>query len=201
MSGAGTGTQASGSGVAAAANALVSLAEQKEWLGIDSTETSMDDFLQRAINDWSDRVESDCNRIIISTEIEDEVHDGGKRAILPRNFPVTEIDSITIDGVALETDDYTLDRMGVKVRMKSGLPFAGGPGDILITYTGGYASIPGKLILAVKKVVALEYYLGPGRKALAKRSESTQGGSVTYERGPEDQEKIMRGVVRRYGRR
>lgn len=195
----GTGTAAGG--VAAASNALITLDEAKRWLNL--TGTGDDDFLQDAINDWSDTVERRLGRVLASADYDDEVHDGGKLAILPRNIPVTDIDSITIDDSELDSDEYALDKEGVSIRLKSGLPFDGGPGDILVTYTGGYATIPGDIKRAVKQLVALEYYLsGHGRKALAKRGESAPGGgNVTYERSTRDQENIMRVLERRYARR
>jgi len=187
--------------VEAADNAMVSLTEVKEWLNL--TGTNDDDFLQRQINDWSDTIETRLGRIIKSDDYEDEIHDGGKLAILPKNLPVTAIDSITIDDSELDSDEYELDKEGCKIRMKSGLPFEGGTGEILLSYTGGFASVPGDIKRAVRQLVALEYYLsGHGRKALAKRGESAPGGgNVTYERGPADQERVIDGLIRRYGRR
>jgi hypothetical protein len=185
--------------VEAAANAMVTLDEVKRFLAL--TGTDMDEFLQEAINDWSGAIEDRCNRRILSASYEDEIHDGGKIALIPRNIPVTAISGIEVDGTALTSDEYSIDREGASIRMKSGLAFAGGPGSILLSYTGGYESAPGDLRLAVKKLVGLEYYLGPGRKTLAKRGESTREGNVTYERGPGDQEKIIDGIVRRYGRK
>ncbi len=182
------------------ANAMVTLDEVKDWLG--RTGTGDDDFLQGAINDWSDTIESRCNRVIKSAIYADEIHDGGKIALIPRNIPVTSIASIEVDGAALEANEYTLDKESATIRMKSGHAFAGGPGSILLTYTGGYSAVPGDLKRAVKQLVALEFYLsGHGTKALAKRGEGTQGGNVTYERGPEDQEKIVARIAKRYGRR
>jgi hypothetical protein len=195
---AGTGTQIGG--VDPQANALITLDEIKRWLNLTGTDD--DDFFQEQINDWSDTIASRCNRKFVSQDYEDEVHDGEKVYILPRNLPVTDIDSITVDGGALGEDDYTLDKEGATVRLKSGENFGGGPGAVLVTYTGGYDPIPGDLRRAVRQLVALEYYLsGHGRKALAKRGESAQGGNVTYERSPQDQERIIEGLVRRYGRR
>ena len=189
-----------GGAVLPADNALITLAEIKEWLNLTGSDDN--DFLQRSINEWSDTIETRLGRTILSANYTDEVHDGGKRAVTLDNFPVTAISSIAVDGTALGTDDYTLKAKSGIIRMASGYNFAGGPGDILVSYTAGYTTAPGDLKRAVTQLVALEFYLsGHGRKALAKRSESTGDGSTTYERGPEDQEKIIRGIVRRYGRR
>jgi hypothetical protein len=195
---AGTGTQIGG--VSPEANALIDLDEAKDWLKLTGTDD--DDFLQRAINDWSDTIETRLNRKLFSATFEDERHDGSKRAIILKNTPVTEISSLTIDLCELSSLDYTFDSKSGIIRMWDGKPFMGGPGSVLVSYTGGFVVVPGDMKVKVNQIVALEYYLsGHGRKALAKRGESAQGGNVTYERSPQDQERIIEGLVRRYGRR
>jgi len=186
--------------VDAADNALVTIAEFKDWLKLSGSDD--DDFLQRAINDWSDTIEKRLGRVIKSAEHSDERHDGGKQAVLLKNIPVTDISSVSVDGAALGSSDYTVDQDSGILRLVSGKAFGGGPGSILVTYTGGYSTVPGDLKRCVKQIAALEYYLsGHGRKALAKRGESTGEGTATYERGPEDQEKIMKRLERLYARR
>ena len=186
--------------VEAADNALITVTEIKDWLKLSGSDD--DDFLQRAINDWSDTIEKRLGRVIISTEHTDERHDGGKIAVLLKNIPVTEISSVSVDGAALGLSDCTVDQDSGILRLVSGKAFNGGPGSILVAYTGGYETVPGDLVRCVKQIVALEYYLsGHGRKALAKRGESTGEGTATYERGPEDQEKIMMRLERLYARR
>jgi hypothetical protein len=184
----------------ATGNALIELDEIKRYLKL--TTNDEDDFLQEQINNWSDALETRFNRIIKSADYDDERHHGGKLAILLRNMPVTAIDSITVDGEAVDGDDYTFDMDSGIVRMVTGYPFSGGPGSVLVSYTAGYESVPGDLRHGITQIVALEYYLSArGQKALIKSGENIQGGGVTYNRGPNDQEKIMAGLVRRYSRR
>ncbi len=182
-------------------NALADLDEVKDWLNLDGT--GDDDFLQRSINRWSDTVESRLNRRLTARTFEDERHDGGRLAVLLRNPPVAEITSLTVDGGALASTDYVLDEESGVVRMAYAKRFGGGNGSVLVTYRGGCETVPGDINQAVIQLVALDYYLsGHGRKALAKRGESAPGGgNVTYERGPEDQRRIMRELERRYARR
>jgi len=195
------GTAIGGGGAALPAdNALVTLAEIKDWLKLSGTGDN--DFLVRAINDWSDTIEKRLGRVIKSAEHTDERHDGGKSAVLLKNMPVTAVSSLSVDGAALGSTDYTYDTDSGIVKLVSGNSFGGGPGSILVTYTGGYSTVPGDLVRAVKQLTALEYYLsGHGRKALAKRGESTGEGTATYERGPEDQERILQKIERKYARR
>ena len=187
--------------IEAAANALVELADVKRWLAL--TATDQDNFLQQAINDWSGAIESRLGRVIVSATHTDERHHGGKLAIILRHIPVASIAEITVDGTLIDADDYTFDPDSGIIRMASGHRFCGGPGSVLVTYVAGYETIPGDIVQALKQLVALEFYLSgaSGRKALAKRGESMAGGSVTYERGPRDQEEIMSRLERRHARR
>lgn len=183
-----------------AENALCDVDEVKDYLGL--TGTDADDFLQRSINDWSDTVESRLNRRLVAQTFEDEIHDGGKHSVILRNPPVISISSITVGLAALSELDYTYDSQSGIVRMLYSRMFPGDTGNVRVTYRGGCETVPGDIHRKVIQLVALDYYLsGHGRKALAKRGESTQGGNVTYERGPQDQERIIEGIVRRYGRR
>lgn len=188
--------------VTAAANALVTIAEMKRWLLLSTEDATRDDFLQEAINEWSDTVEKRLGRSIKLQEHENERHHGGKITVILRNIPVTAIASISVDGAALGPSDYTFDRSSGIVRMVSGKLFGGGPGSVLVTYTGGFETVPGDLKRAVKHLAAIEYNLsGHGRNAIAKSAESIGDGNVSYNRGPEEQERIMRKIERIYGRR
>ncbi|OPL13707.1 MAG: hypothetical protein AVO39_10235 [delta proteobacterium MLS_D] len=181
-------------------NALIELDEIKRYLKL--TTNDEDDFLQQAINDWSDALETRLNRVIKSADYEDERHHGGKLAILLKNMPVSAISSITVDDEELDSDDYTFDTDSGIVRMATGYPFDGGPGSVLVSYTAGYETAPGDIRRGIMQIVALEYYLSArGQKALIKSGENIQGGGVTYNRGPQDQERIMAGLERRYSRR
>ena len=191
-----------GSVTDAATNALVTIDEVKRWLKLDGS--GDDDFLQEAINQWSDTVEKRLQRIIKSAAYTDEQHDGGKKKVLLKNIPVTAISSISIDDTALSSEYYTYDEDSGIIRLKTGYAFDGGPGSIEVSYTGGFDedSIPGDLKRTVTQLVALEYYLsGRGRKALAKKGESNPQGNVTYERSPVDQELLMIKLERKYARR
>jgi hypothetical protein len=188
--------------VEAAANALITLAEIKRWLLLSGTDTTRDDFLQEAINEWSDTIETRLGRKLLSQEHAEERHHGGKVAILLKNIPVTDISEITVDGAALGSSDYTYDGASGIVRMVGGNVFGGGPGSVLVTYTGGFTTAPGDLKRAMKQITAIEYYLsGHGRRSIAKTAESAGDGSVSYNRGPEEQERIMRKLERTYSRR
>lgn len=187
--------------LAASANAMITKADVKEWLGLTTT-SPQDDFLQRAINNWSDKFETAIGRTILSTAHTDEVHDGGVRNVLPNNPPVTVLTSIKINDSLVTVTEYTINSSGSVIRKKDGKRWAGGFGSILLAYTGGYATVPGDIQQIFLQIIALEYYLGGagGRKALSKKGESFAGQNVTYERSPRDQAIIFNALVATYKR-
>lgn len=187
----------------AAANALVTKADAKEWLGL--TETTMDDFIQRSINNWSDKFEHSTGRSIISAEHVDEVHDGGVYYIMPNNPPITTLTYIHVNDSAIPTTEYTVNQSGSIIRRKNGKKWSGGAGSVELKYTGGYAAdaVPGDIQQVFLQIIALEFYLSgkSGRKALSKKGESFAGQSVTYQVSPQDQKKIFNEIVTAYKRR
>lgn len=138
---------------------IVSLEETKEFLNIPATTTTSDDELERFIAAasamWIRRIGQP------STATFTETHDGGRSTIILDHSPVQSVASVvesqgggvshTLSQVTLATSesfgpwDYTLDAStGVLTRRASGsaIPFASGSGNISVTYTSGYESVP-----------------------------------------------------------
>ena len=187
--------------LAAAANAMITKADAVEWLGL--TTDVMNDFIQRSINNWSDKFEQAIGRTIKSAAHTDEVHDGGVIFLMPDNPPVTTLTSIKINDSTVTVTEYTINSSGSVIRKKDGKKWTGGPGSIELTYTGGYAEVPGDIQQIFLQIIALEFYLSgkSGRKALMKKGESFAGQSVSYERSPADQKRIFNEIVIAYKRR
>lgn len=70
-----------------------------------------------------------------------EYYDGnGKNYLLLSKYPVTNISSIKVSGSTIDPNDYTWNRSGlVKLKSKT---FPKGVGNIEVTYTYGYATVP-----------------------------------------------------------
>jgi len=82
-----------------------------------------------------------------------EVYDGnGKNYLLLRNYPVTNISSIKINGSTIDPSDYVWHRSGL-VKLKSTV-FPEGVGNIEVTYTYGYQSIPPAIDDATARIAA-----------------------------------------------
>ena len=119
----------------ASANAMISTANIKDWLGL--TGTDMSDFLQFCINNWSDKFEHAIGRTIKSATFTDEVHDGGLYNIMPDNPPITTLTSVKINDSTVTVTEYTVNQSGSVIRRKDGKKWYGGVGSVELTYVGG----------------------------------------------------------------
>lgn len=183
-------------------SALIELSDIKSWLGLEGAKTARDTFLTSMCTAWSAKFERRIGRTISQATYTDEIHDGRRFVILPRNYPVQSITSLTIDGVALGSTYYYLNASGMIIRQKNGLRFGGGRGSIKLTYIGGYATVPEDIKQALIQIVALDYYLsGHGNSLLPKTAEALNDGErLTYNRSPKDQERMLQDIVTIYRR-
>jgi hypothetical protein len=109
-------------------------------------------------------VERYCKRTFALTTHTDEAHDGdGSRDIFVRNFPVTDLDKVTIAGDAGDVDisagDFETSAATGRLRLKSeascgyaGLPV--GLANVLVTYTAGFSPVPGDVIEGAAQLAA-----------------------------------------------
>lgn len=100
-----------------------------------------------------------------------------ENAIALRHWPCTAVAALTDDGSAVAADDRYIDpetNSFVKL-VGSGAFFSPGRQKVQITYTAGYASIPGDLTLAASLLVAAKVN-GGGHVGL--QGESASGYSV-----------------------
>jgi len=145
-------------------NLVVTLADAKLWLKIDSDTTEdalITSLIHSAVNDF----ESYCNRAVRSQTVEMKFNDFSETIELMRS-PVASITSITYkdsDGASqtLSSSVYELDSWALpnRVVLKWGQSYPAGT-DVKVTYTAGYsevASIPDG-IKTVIKVMIRDYY-------------------------------------------
>src|SRR4051812_21738727 len=109
------------------ANALVTLADALDELGLTSDAGVVDRRVTRYINAASQAIESYCTRKFYREILTAERYPaaGGPRLVLNRT-PVLTLTSITIDSTVFDATDYTLEDVnsGV-VYMRSKLPWQG----------------------------------------------------------------------------
>lgn len=143
-----------------AASDLVSLAEVKTWLGI--TTTSDDVLLTSLITQISSWADGYTNRTLYSTTYNLVVDGRGESRKVVPNWPITAINSLTIDGVAIPASSdgikpgYVFDVEQPKITL-IGYRFTRGLSNVVINYTAGYTTFPQNLVLAAKQLIANRY--------------------------------------------
>lgn len=129
--------------VTASANALATLADVKYEAGIKQDDTTRDDRIQTLINKISGRIEDWCGRAFKKATYEEEAYDGdGECELLLKQFPI-DVTALSIDGVEVDLEDS----LAVKVYEKEGYiwygpGFSKGRQNVLVSYSGGYETIP-----------------------------------------------------------
>jgi len=128
---------------------LVALNDVKSYLGISGSNSDTDDVIGDLIDSVSVLFETYCNKKIMSREYEDEIYDGnaGNR-LFTRQYPITSIDSIYDDtewnfgtDTLIPSGDYMIHPDMNNVYFKDNI-LDDGVGNIKITYTAGYESVP-----------------------------------------------------------
>jgi len=177
-----------------AANALTSVADVKESLGIDSGVTTHNNMIIRLINAASDAIENYCNKTFASTVYTDEKYEGtGTNLLTLREYPVTTLSSISYlvsdyaddNWETLDTAFYTVDLDNGRVYANSAFnwftpPSAGfveGRNNWRVTYTAGYSATPDDVAEAC---VDLVIYNFNKRKASGIKSEKLGEYSVEW---------------------
>src|SRR5881296_1220370 len=93
-------------------NALVGLADYKEWHPLGNTSTALDAVLKTLIDASSDDIQRFCRRIFRKGTITDEPHDGtGSRTLRLRRPPIWSVSAVKIDGAPLDPASYVVPRL------------------------------------------------------------------------------------------
>lgn len=115
-----------------------SLDDLKPWLNFSAADVQHDAMLEVRANAVTEEIERETGRIYVSRSVAETLDGPGHALLWLRGYPVTAIGSLTVDGVAVSSDDYVLDADGGCLKRKSG-NWAKGIGNVAITYTAGYA--------------------------------------------------------------
>lgn len=124
-----------------AATDIVTLAETKTHLNIDSSNTASDAELAGFISGATATVERYVGPVVYRTVT--EVFDGGRPDLLLTQHPVSSITSVTVSGTALTSDDYEFNGdTGVLTRVSGSarVAFTSGIQNVSVVYVAGVAS-------------------------------------------------------------
>jgi hypothetical protein len=138
------------------------------------------DLIQNLITNASAFIDNYCNRVLLSNDYT-ETHNGTGGDELPfRQFPVSAVASVSIDGqpVTLSTstsssgfvwDDWTL--------YLRGYCFPRGAQNVTISYTAGLMAVPPDVNQACIEIVALKY---KRRTSLEVSSKTLNGEVISF---------------------
>lgn len=137
---------------------LCALADVKAYLGITSSAT--DGVLTTLIGNVSAAIESYCNRTFASASYTETRNGQGGWRLFLANGPVTAVASVSVDGVSIPaapdalSSGYVVDQNTVYLR---GYCFNRGVQNVTVTYTAGFASVPGDVAQACIECVASHF--------------------------------------------
>jgi hypothetical protein len=139
---------------------LTNLDDVKAWLNLDNTKTADDAILSSLITAASGFIETWCTRSF-GVASHTDVRDGTAGVRMPFwHYPVSAVECVTIDGQGVPPGDavrapgyYFTPTM----LMLRGYQFRRGFGNVVVSYTAGFAVIPPDLARACLDLVAFQY--------------------------------------------
>ena len=145
---------------ALAANALTTVADVKESMGIASSDNTQDNLITRKINQASAMIERYCGRSFIAAIYTEYYDGGGGDELTLRNYPVNSVASLSYrntssnenDFTVYETTDYFID--SAAGRLKSIGSWWGNFDAWKVVYNAGYTTIPSDLAEACATLAA-----------------------------------------------
>jgi hypothetical protein len=167
--------------------ALTNLARVKRFLG--ETSSTHDTLLSEIIAGQSAAMASYMHRAIVEQTITGERHDGrGTDRLVLREFPVTSVAEVRLDGTAVAAATYELGSDSGLLYRRDGLEagcFDLGRRNWQVDYTAGYATVPEDLAEAATRQAGTVWLSAePGDNRLGTRGSVLDVGSVQYLTGP-----------------
>jgi uncharacterized phiE125 gp8 family phage protein len=159
--------------------ALAALSDLKEYLSRADTNTTDDALLTRLLISVSGAFESLTGRKFAVATYTDTRNGNGSNRIIPKHYPVQSITSLTVDGTAITQavgtgTGWVFAEDSVWLR---GYRLSEGYGNVVLTYTAGYPTIPAEVAQAVIELTAMKYR---ERAHVGNASQSNTVGSVSF---------------------
>jgi hypothetical protein len=165
---------------------LTILETLKDELGISQDSTESDARLNRLIAEASAAVTTYCRRVLAQEGVSEVFRlEYPSEYLMLRRIPVSEIDTVTVDDVAVDADEYEVDSpTGILYRLDS----SGyrchwySCKKIVVAYTGGYElldSLPYELERATL-ALCKQYWFTVNRDPLVKSEDIPGLGSFEY---------------------
>lgn len=156
---------------------LTTLVDVKAWMGI--TVTDQDAVLTRLISAASNYIQSWLNRDLLAADYTERFNGTGTASLMLTNYPVLSVTSVKINGLTIpagsdSADGYFFDSDGLYLR---GYRFERGVSNVLVSYRGGFETIPAELAQATIELVSLRH---KERDRIGIVSKGLAGETITY---------------------
>lgn len=153
---------------------LATLADVKSYLGL--TVNTDDGLLGRLVSAASSWIKSFLNRDIL-TDSYTEVLDGtGTYKIMVDQYPITAVSLLVVDGHAVSGSDFVF-RQSV-ISLTNGAKFPRGIGNVVVSYTAGYESVPADINQSCVELAAWRY---KEKDRIGHSSKTIQGEVVAFQ--------------------
>lgn len=159
-------------------NALCSVSDVKESLGIASSDTTKDNLIERKINQASQAISNYCERIFQATDYTDEEYNGSYIDQLVLNQrPINSVTVLQYRATSLNTDNWIdINSTYYQIDSTAGilkLIFAasGRWNRWRVTYNAGYSTIPSDLAEACNALACYYYQNKDGQVQIKRKSE------------------------------
>lgn len=129
---------------------LTTLAAVKAHGSISGTE--QDALISKLITEVSLGIDNYCNRPLMSAARTDVRNGHGGNTMLLRDFPVSSVSSVVIDGRTIPSSDWSLVDRSVVL---DGYTFTRGRMNVKIDYVAGYSTVPADIELSCIETILM----------------------------------------------
>ena len=140
--------------------------------------TADNDVLQRMISSMSSAVANYCNRNQLLTGTVTETRNGNSKAtMMTREYPVTAMTSVTINGAVMPASSYVFD--SDEIHLLNSV-FSNGIKNVILVYTAGH--VAGDMKASVFEHAVLEWVAVRFRERghIGEESKAAQGMTTSY---------------------
>jgi hypothetical protein len=202
---------------------LISLDDLKIMLDIPASDVSNDPQLQMLIEQNSEAIAMECNRVFAKEEVEElwqcvaiECCPDGASRIWLSHYPVDMSLPITVEspvGTLLDPSAYRIEKWSGKLTITAGVS-----SEVLVHYTGGYVlpdeapgplqQVAGLMVRSFRTEAAAASTSGSGVRMLAHKDsrviyfspKDMAGGGTTTSTGPSIQTSAVKNLLSKYTR-
>lgn len=132
---------------------FATVAQFRELMSIKHNED--DALIKRLLAAASGWIRSYLNRDINAAAYTDTMDGTGTRKLTLKQYPITGVDSVTVNGLALASSAFVA--RGASLARTDGYRWPEGYGNVVVSYTAGFAAFPDEVTQACLQLAAWRY--------------------------------------------